>query len=184
MRPIRAIAIAAFAFGLTLSMAPLAQRPAVEYHVLKCHCLSRSASEVEAAAAGPYQTADSCAAPTSGSRSAVTASVCRVSPATCASPLHHDTAIVGVIADANLRRDNHHFAQLAAVDYQGNSRVLAQGSDQAPASRTTRSRGSTTCASSSSSSAATPAAARTPPGPRVREEHRSRAGGPDAPGVT
>ncbi len=129
MRPIRAIAIAAFAFGLTLSMAPLAQADGGQYTVLKCHAYSRSASEVEAAAAGPYQTADSCAGADHRLEIAVDGFGLPGQSGYVRFTAPDNTAIVGVIADANLRRDNHHFAQLAAVDYQGNSRVLAQGSD-------------------------------------------------------
>ena len=126
LRPAVGTAIAAIAL---LVAAPDARAADAQYTVLKCHAYSRSASEVEAAAAGPYQTADSCGG--ADHRLEVTVNGFGL-PGQSGSVLFtapDNTAIVGVIADANLRRDNHHFAQLAVVDYQGNPRVLAQGSD-------------------------------------------------------
>lgn len=129
MKPIRAVTLAAFVAAVTLLMPPTAGAAGGQYTVLKCHIYSRSASEVEAAAAGPYQTADSCAAPDQRLEVTVNGFGLPGQAGYVRFTAPDNTAIVGVTADANLRRDNHHFAQLAVVDHQGTSRVLAQGSD-------------------------------------------------------
>ena len=120
-----AVALVAWGLGATAS----ASAADAQYQVLKCHVYSRSALEVEAGTTGPYFTADSCASSNQRLEVAVNGFGLPGQSGYVRYTAPEGTAIVGVNVDANLRRDNHHFAQLAVVDAQGNSRALAQGAD-------------------------------------------------------
>lgn len=99
------------------------------YLVIKCHVFSRSSSEVGLEANGPYSSVDSCAGP--DQRFEMTESGFGL-PGQAGSirlTAPGNTSIVGVALDANLRRDNHHLAQLSVVDDSGISHVLANGDD-------------------------------------------------------
>jgi hypothetical protein len=126
----RRSAMALFAVsGWLLGTAGAAEATDAQYHVLKCHVNSRPASEVEAGTTGPYYTADSCAGPDQRLEVNVNGFGLPGQAGYVRFGAPEGTSIVGVSLDANLRRDNHHFAQLAVVDYQGASHVLAQGDD-------------------------------------------------------
>jgi hypothetical protein len=101
------------------------------YAVLKCHASSRSAAEAISESRGAYSTQNRCAGADQrlelsnlGYATAGQNGFWRFNaPA--------GTEIVAVNARANLRRENHHLAQLVAVDAQGGTRVLANGLDSA-----------------------------------------------------
>jgi len=109
--------------------APGALGAGATYTVLKCHASSRSASEASAQSRGAYPTQNRCAG--TDQRLEVTndgyATAGQSGVWTYSAPA--GTEIVAVNARANLRRDNHHLAQLVAIDAQGGTRVLANGPD-------------------------------------------------------
>ncbi len=100
-----------------------------QYQVLKCHAFSPSSSEVQLDANGAYRAVDACGGP--DQRFELTVDGFGLPGQASAIRLHAPdyTTIVGVIVDANLRRDNHHLAQLGIVDSNGAPQVLANGDD-------------------------------------------------------
>ena len=122
-----AISFASVAAATTSPPAALAAN--ATYTVLKCHANSRSAAEAISESRGAYSTQNRC--PGTDRRLELS----NLGFATAgqngfwrfnAPP---GTEIVAVNARANLRRENHHLAQIVAVDAQGGTRVLANGSD-------------------------------------------------------
>ena len=122
-----AILFASVAAATTSPPAALAAN--ATYTVLKCHANSRSAAEAISESRGAYSTQNRC--PGTDRRLELS----NLGFATAgqngfwrfnAPP---GTEIVAVNARANLRRENHHLAQIVAVDAQGGTRVLANGSD-------------------------------------------------------
>jgi hypothetical protein len=121
----------AIAGGLVVAgtSAPAALAANATYTVLKCHANSASAAQAISESRGAYSTQNRC--PGTDRRLELS----NLGFATAgqngfwrfnAPP---GTEIVAVNARANLRRENHHLAQLVAVDAQGGTRVLANGLD-------------------------------------------------------
>lgn len=129
MRRPAAVVAPVLALALLATVAPAAQGAGGAYAVLKCHASSRSAAEAVSESRGTYPTQNRCAGEdqrlevtNNGYATAGQNGFWRYN----APP---GTEIVGVSASANLRRENHHLAQLVAVDAQGGTRVLANGPD-------------------------------------------------------
>ncbi len=127
-RSLLAIGISA-SIGVATWGLPTALAADREYVVLSCHLYNRQAPDVEVAAQGAYRVANNC----SGSAQDLEISVDGQGLPGQAGYFRYtapaSTSIVGVSVDANLRRDNHHRAQLAVVDHLGNATVLWNGSD-------------------------------------------------------
>ncbi len=119
-----AVAIAASAVG---------SQPALgadsEYVVLSCHLYNRQAPDVEVEAQGAYRVANNCAGPSQDLEVSVDGQGLPGQSGYFRYTAPDDTSIVGISLDANLRRDNHHRAQLAVVDYSGNATVLWNGAE-------------------------------------------------------
>ena len=109
--------------------APAAHGAGATYTVLKCHVNSRSASEAVAEVRGPYSTANRCSGV--DQRLEVTNYGFATSSQTAYWRFNAPagTAIVGLKVRANLRRDNHHLAQIVVLNSAGTPRVLANGLD-------------------------------------------------------
>ena len=109
--------------------APAAQGAGATYTVLKCHVNSRSANEAVAEVRGPYSTANRCSGV--DQRLEVTNYGFATSSQTAYWRFNAPagTAIVGLKVRANLRRDNHHLAQIVVLNPAGTPRVLANGLD-------------------------------------------------------
>ena len=118
-------------FAVAATSAPEALAANATYNVLKCHASSRSAAEAVSEARGAYSTQNRC--PGTDQRLELS----NLGFATAgqngfwrfnAPP---GTEIVAVNVRANLRRENHHLAQIVAVDAQGGTRVIGNGLDSA-----------------------------------------------------
>ncbi|MGH2954396.1 MAG: hypothetical protein ACRDK9_10340 [Solirubrobacterales bacterium] len=125
-------AVLAVAGLVALLAPPSAGAAGNSYHVLKCHSWYRAADQVGASAHGNYPMQDKCT--TADHRLQITNSRTSVinqgSQYTVTAP--PGTAIVGVAFTANLRRDNHHLAQVAVYNPGGTFNVLMNGPDSNP----------------------------------------------------
>jgi hypothetical protein len=100
-----------------------------QYTVLKCHVFAPTSSEVQVSAGGAYESVDACGTPDQRFELTVNGFGLPGQAATIGIGAPENTAIVGVIVDANLRRDNHHLAQLDVLNPNGTWTVLANGDD-------------------------------------------------------
>lgn len=117
------------AFAAAAAVTDSAEAAGANYTVYKCHTSSRSSTESFADSRGPYATSNRCPAQdqrleisNSGFGTAGQQGVWRFS----APP---GAQIIGVRVHANLRRDNHHLAQLGVINDQGTGATLLNGSD-------------------------------------------------------
>lgn len=100
-----------------------------QYTVLKCHVFAPTSSEVQVEAQGAYRSVDACGSPDQRFELTVDGFGLPGQAASIRIRAPDNTAIVGVIVDANLRRENHHLAQLGVVEPNGTPTVLANGND-------------------------------------------------------
>jgi hypothetical protein len=108
---------------------PTASADASGYTLVQCHVSNRGTAEAVSSARGPYSTQDRCDG--GDQRLQITnagfAGSGQVGVWAFTAPV--GTVITGLRLDANLRRDNHHLAQVVAVDDAGNTSVLVNGPD-------------------------------------------------------